>query len=411
MKSLLLTLTFALLVSTLFATQEKKQVKIRLQTQTGHLDEVTIYFDQSINPTYNSQEDAQKQFSGVAGVPTIFSPSIDNVPCSINGFGTLSSTEVVALGCDVDADGQYSISASQLFNFDPTSIIRLEDKQTGTFHDLRAGAYSANLLANDPAIGRFFVHVSFPTQFSSSNAGCLNNDGKIMIAQDNSIQWTLCNLYDEFNQQVATYSNVNGNFDFSNLPAGNYYLVFVYGSYTTTKNFELKGNFIVADVDVSTQTAYTFQEIDFRAIAMNSSQYRWEFGDGSLITGVANPTFYYFEPGVYEVKLIASNQYGCSDNASVIINVENSIASSVDNQPTLNSSIVSWGSTVTVNIENIINAQIALDVYSLTGAAVYSSTITEPTTQINLSELPIGYYVASVKSGSTIIAKKIFIGR
>ena len=146
MKSLLLTLTFALLVSTLFATQEKKQVKIRLQTQTGHLDEATIYFDQSINPTYNSQEDAQKQFSGVAGVPTIFSPSIDNVPCSINGFGTLSSTEVVALGCDVDADGQYSISASQLFNFDPTSIIRLEDKQTGTFHDLRAGAYSANLL-------------------------------------------------------------------------------------------------------------------------------------------------------------------------------------------------------------------------------------------------------------------------
>jgi putative ubiquitin-RnfH superfamily antitoxin RatB of RatAB toxin-antitoxin module len=77
----------------------------------------------------------------------------------------------------------------------------------------------------------------------------------------------------------------------------------------------------------------------------------------------------------------------------------------------LNSSIVSWGSTVTVNIENIINAQIALDVYSLTGAAVYSSSITEPTTQINLSELPIGYYVASVKSGSTMNDKKIFIGR
>jgi len=411
MKSLLLTLSFALLVSTSFATQDKKQLKIRLQAQSGHLDEATIYFDQSINPTYNSQEDAQKQFSNVAGVPTIYSPSIDNVPCSINGYGTLSSTEVVALGYNVDADGQYNISASQLFNFDPTSIVRLEDKQTGTFHDLRAGAYSANLLASDPATGRFFVHVSFPTQVSSTNAGCLNNDGKIMIAQDNSIQWTLCNLYDEFNQQVASYTNVNGNFDFSGLPSGNYYMVFVYGSYTTTKNFELKGNFIVADVDVSTQTAYTFQEIDFRAIAMNSSQYRWEFGDGSFITGVANPSFYYFEPGVYEVKLIASNQYGCSDNASVIINVENDISSSIADQPAVVSNIVSWGSSVTVNVTSTANIATDLSIYSLTGALVHQSPITESTTQVSLSELPIGYYVAAVKSSATVNAKKIFIGR
>lgn len=411
MKSLLLTLSFALLASTSFATQDKKQVKIRLQAQSGHLDEATIYFDQSINSSYNSQEDAQKQFSNVAGVPTVFSPSIDNVPCSINGFGTLSSTEVVALGYDVDADGQYTISASQLFNFDPTSIIRLEDKQTNTFHDLRAGSYSANLLATDPATGRFFVHVSFPTQVMSSNAGCLNDDGKIMVAQDNSIAWTLCNLYDEFNQQVATYSNINGNFDFSNLPAGNYYMVFVYGSYTATKNLELKGNSIVADVDVSTQNAFTFEEIDFRAIAMNSSQYRWEFGDGSLITGVANPSFYYFEPGVYEVKLIASNQYGCSDNASVIINVEENIASSVEDQPATTSSIVSWGSTVTVNVEGVINGHNELLIYNLNGALVYTSSITEKTTEVNLSNLPIGYYIAAVKAGSIVNTKKIFIGK
>lgn len=411
MKSLLLTLSFALLASTSFATQDKKQVKIRLQAQSGHLDEATIYFDQSINSSYNSQEDAQKQFSNVAGVPTVFSPSIDNVPCSINGFGTLSSTEVVALGYDVDADGQYTISASQLFNFDPTSIIRLEDKQTNTFHDLRAGSYSANLLATDPATGRFFVHVSFPTQVMSSNAGCLNDDGKIMVAQDNSIAWTLCNLYDEFNQQVATYSNINGNFDFSNLPAGNYYMVFVYGSYTATKNLELKGNSIVADVDVSTQNAFTFEEIDFRAIAMNSSQYRWEFGDGSLITGVANPSFYYFEPGIYEVKLIASNQYGCSDNASVIINVEENIASSVEDQPATTSSIVSWGSTVTVNVEGVINGHNELLIYNLNGALVYTSSITEKTTEVNLSNLPIGYYIAAVKAGSIVNTKKIFIGK
>jgi PKD repeat protein len=45
----------------------------------------------------------------------------------------------------------------------------------------------------------------------------------------------------------------------------------------------------------------------------------WDFGDGSQINGVMNPTFAYGQAGVYNVSVRASNSFGCSatDNLTV----------------------------------------------------------------------------------------------
>ena len=162
MKVLISTLTLVVAFSaSLFATQDKKQLKVRLQAPAGTLDEVTVYFDQGISTTYNYQEDAQKVFSGVAGVPVIYSPSSDNVPLSINGFDNLTAALTVPLVYDVDADGLYTFSAPLVNNFDPSSIVRIEDRALGVEHDLRAGAFTVQLLANDPGTNRFFIHGRF----------------------------------------------------------------------------------------------------------------------------------------------------------------------------------------------------------------------------------------------------------
>lgn len=87
MRVLIFTLFFATLTSSVFATQNKKQLKLRIQAPAGNIDEATVYFDQNIDPAYLYAEDAQKVFSGVAGVPLIYSESADNIPCSINGIG------------------------------------------------------------------------------------------------------------------------------------------------------------------------------------------------------------------------------------------------------------------------------------------------------------------------------------
>jgi hypothetical protein len=192
MKYLTSTLILALLTTSVFASQNKAQVVVRIQAQSnGNIDQATLYFDQGINPVYVYQEDAQKVFSGVAGVPTIYSLSSDLISCSINGYGTSSTTQEVSLGYDVDADGTYEISAPLVDNMDPTSIVRLEDRTLGVFTDLRQSKYTAQLNDADPATGRFFIHVSRPVQVTKANAGCTNNDGLISVIKDNSIEWTL----------------------------------------------------------------------------------------------------------------------------------------------------------------------------------------------------------------------------
>jgi len=52
--------------------------------------------------------------------------------------------------------------------------------------------------------------------------------------------------------------------------------------------------------------------ITFTNSSSNAATYTWDFGDGSSST-LANPTHTYIDPGVYNVKLIATSTYGCQN--------------------------------------------------------------------------------------------------
>ncbi len=409
MRVLITTLLFAVLSANLFATQDKKTLKIQLQATSGNIDQTTIYFDQAIQPAYNFQEDAQKIFSGVAGKPELFSVTADNIQCSNNGFGTLSNTEIVALGYDVDASGTFTITAAQIDNFDPTSIIRLEDTQSGTFTDLRLGGASVTLNDNDATTGRFFIHVTRPAIFSSQNSGCLNNDGIVNADLDNSANWTLVNLYDAFNNPVGSYTNVSGQFNFNALPEGDYHLVMAFGSYTTTKDFHVSGNYVVADIDASAFSVETMEEISFYSLATNSNQFEWDFGDGTLIVGVANPSLSYLTPGVYTVSMRASNQAGCSDNASVTVTVADR-ASSIKDEVNEAATVTAYGKSVKVKMTEESYSGAQVEIFNLLGQPVHQSVNNQQQFEISLDNQPNGYYLVAVKNGEAQSTKRIYAG-
>lgn len=404
--------TFTLLVAfsaSLFATQDKKQLKIRLQAPGGTLDEVTVYFDQGVSDVYNYQEDAQKVFSGVAGVPVIYSPSSDNVPLSINGFNDLTTALTVPLVYDVDADGLYTFSAPLINNFDPSSIVRVEDRQLGVEHDLRAGAFSVQLLANDPGTNRFYIHVSYPTTFSSVNAGCANNDGVVHVELDNSITWSSATLYDAFNTLIGTQNNVTGVIDFNGLSEGDYYVVLSYNGYSVTKNFHIEGNYVLANIGASKYIAYVGEDIDFHALTTHSSAYAWDFGDGTLINGVANPTLSYYEPGTYQVQLQASNSQGCSDNASVTVVINK--GTGIDEQQIGNVSVTAYAKQITVKVGDEITGTANITIYNLLGQSVYNQPLNGSITNVNFVEQPQGYYLVSVKNNDKVTTKRVFVGQ
>lgn len=411
MRGLIFTTVFVCLATGLFATQDKKQVKLRLQGPNGQVDQTTIYFDEGISSTYVPDEDAIKIYSGLEGVPVIYSLTNEGRECSINGFSTLATTETVGYGVDVDLDGLYTFTTPLFDGFDATTIVRLEDRQTGIFTDLRTNFYQANILADEVARGRFFLHVSTPITVGSSLAGCLNNDGIITAtASDNSITWSLCELYNADNELMGSYTDVNGLINFDSLAAGEYHLVFVYGSYTTTKTFSISTTQIIAEVEASKIYAYTYEDLTFHAIADNANRFEWDFGEGTWIVGVAHPTMAFYEPGTYTVTMNCSNQYGCHANADIEVHIEQAISTGInDDMQEAKATVTTIGKTLTVNMNTDVTEDATINVFNLLGQNIYNSPVSSIITNISFDEQPAGYYLVAVKNGAKVNTSKIYI--
>ncbi|HWB63816.1 MAG TPA: PKD domain-containing protein, partial [Chitinophagales bacterium] len=366
MKILNFTLAFLLLACTAFASQNKKTVKLRIQAPTGNLDDATMYFDDGITPAYDIHQDAEKIFSDVPGIPVLFSVTSDNVACSINGCGTLEHTEVVSLGYYVGYKGVYTISGVAIDNFDATSIIQLEDRKLDTIIDLRQNFYQVMLDTGTAELGRFYLHVSTPITFASANSNCTNTEGSISLSPDSSIVWTTCQLFNDSNNTLlTTYNDVTAPVIFSGLGSGDYHVVLNFGPYSTTKNFHVSGNYVVANIDVPGPHIYTYQDVVFDAVTANANQYEWDFGDGTLIDGVAHPTQRYFVPGKYTVTLYCYNNAGCSAEAEAEVTVLQG-TTAINDVNSNGTFVTAQGKSIVITLNNNSSNNTA-EVYNLLG--------------------------------------------
>lgn len=409
MKILTTTLLFILISSFAFATQEKKQARICVTAPGGYLDETMIYFDLGVSPIYTASEDGPKAYNTVATSPSIYSLSSDNVACSTNGYSRLTSSEIVPLGIKTDTAGLYTFTASQLNHFDSSTIIRLEDRLTNTFTNLRSSFYQVVLDDDQTIAGRFFLHISSAIQYSSVSAGCANNDGVLNFAQDNTIQWTNALLYNSEGVLMDSFANVSGGFSFTALPEGDYNLVMTLNDFMTTRSLHVEGTYVVAHFQPSTITASVNQEIIFNTTVHNGTIYQWELGDSTMIGGIANPSYSYPQAGVYEVILKCTNAAGCEYRDSVMVTV--SAATGITNVENKQRNIWSSSNMVTVVLNEEIKQGAELKIYNVLGQPVYNNPVTAQTSMIALTEQPTGYYIVSLQNDKVLTTKRVFIAK
>ncbi|MCI4669432.1 MAG: PKD domain-containing protein [Bacteroidia bacterium] len=102
-----------------------------------------------------------------------------------------------------------------------------------------------------------------------------------------------------------------------------YQVVISEGVCTDTADFAIQ----VTPTPVATYTSSEINGCDeltvsFNSTASNAFSYIWDFGDGSPLTNVPNPTHTYTAPGTYNVTFTATGDNGCSDvNNSVTVKV------------------------------------------------------------------------------------------
>lgn len=411
MRFLTFTFLFSLLCVSTYASQDKKTVKIRIQSQQGNLDETTVYFDQGISADYQYQQDAEKVFSGVAGVPVIYSVTSDNRKCSINGYGTLGAAETVSLGVSVDRSGQYNLTATLLDNFNPTSIITLEDRQVGRSIDLRTNFYPVFIDSGAAAEGRFFIHVSYPASYSSTIAGCTNDDGTLTINTDPSVTWGKYELYDSQNNLITDTSDVNTSITFTGLAEGDYRMVRTRGAYQTSQDYHVDGTMIQASIGASVVQAEVYQNISFSANAVNANHYEWDFGDGTWISGVAHPDLAYYEPGVYTVTLVSTNDHGCSTTSQIQIIVTEATTTGINDVTEKDVTVNAVGEIITIVLPGAVKTDAGVQIYNLLGQPVYNGNLLSEKSTVTFDEHPMGYYLVSVKYNGKVSTKRVFISK
>ncbi|MFZ5553514.1 MAG: PKD domain-containing protein, partial [Bacteroidota bacterium] len=62
-------------------------------------------------------------------------------------------------------------------------------------------------------------------------------------------------------------------------------------------------------------------DIEFTDLSTGGTSYNWDFGDGDSSNTTGNVTHVYADTGSYSVTLTVSNQYGCFDQYTLIIDI------------------------------------------------------------------------------------------
>jgi PKD repeat protein len=407
-KILLIFSLLVVLVSDVFSAPPPRQIEIMLQDSASGLASLAqVQFAPGSSPLFFAAEDHAFVLQSPDSFPQLYSFTQDNVACGLNVYGMFNQTRVIRLGFAVSNAGSFTFSLQQFTNFDPASMLFLEDRQLNTFTDLRHGTYKVSVSAVGEINNRFFLHITLPPSLASSPAGCLNNDGIVMVQEDSSIIWNACKLIDSSNNVISIDTNVTGNFSFTGLAGGNYRVEFDYSVYTPQQSIFVDEHQLVSGLNVSNNHDHVLQNIQFYTAASNATQINWDFGDGSTITGVANPTYFYIYPGVYTAKVNCSNNFGCVVESDTVMYID--AGTSVSNIDGNTVKIFTDVSAIRIEVDNPAGEDYNYAVYNLDGQIVKSGPVSASGMYVDMKNQASGIYVVGIRSTTSSMSQKVLV--
>ncbi|TGE21660.1 T9SS type A sorting domain-containing protein [Hymenobacter aquaticus] len=142
-------------------TETRPLLQLTLQrqgaTDATAQDDFYVYEETGATSGFDSAFDALKVQLNGGEQPSLYQLA-GSEALAIQGLPADNAPRSLALGMYAAVGGSYTFVPAQLLNFATTEPLWLEDKLTGTWHDLRQGAYSVQL-SQGPSTSRFVLHL------------------------------------------------------------------------------------------------------------------------------------------------------------------------------------------------------------------------------------------------------------
>ena len=184
------------------APKQDERKRLRLQVSNGAIaDEALVYFDANAQDGFDNY-DSPKMFNNTASVPEIYTQA-GTEKLVINGMNELKYDTEIPLGFATAQANDFSISASEMTNFEAGTRVILIDKQNPTLEtELTNGAvYNFSAPVTTAGTNRFSLIFRAPGNTTGiSNADKLNlqvyvnSANQIMISAPEKCSYAIYNV-------------------------------------------------------------------------------------------------------------------------------------------------------------------------------------------------------------------------
>lgn len=314
--------------------------RIEVRRQTWVDEAVFAFFPQALD-SYEDY-DSWKMFAVDDDYPQTYTLTTDNVICAINSETNLLMNEekIIPLGFRAYVSGTFTFTATNMFSFDPTITVYLEDIQENVLMDLRINnvyEFSSGIVDN---ASRFRLHFSTTVNpmpniwLSVGGTGSICSGTGTNITVASSEVGTYYQLQNDAGD-VNVGAVVAGNGGIINLPTGNLISTTVFSVYATkgANSAELTeievvtvNPIIPVSVCIAASPGTTVcpeTSVAFTATATNGGptpSYQWK-NNGTDISGATSST--YISPAAADGDLITcvlTSNAACASSSPIISN-------------------------------------------------------------------------------------------
>jgi hypothetical protein len=304
-----------------FEDQAIERLWINVTTAENEYNETLIAFREDATDDADNQYDAKK----MRGNEKIALYSIIGTEdYAIQALPSLTADKMLPLGIEANVSGPQTIKLKQIEHIPASAQVILEDTKLGVFQNLRSNPIYVYNYETGVDVNRFRLHFKPAVTLFASTESCAQNDGTITLNSNSATTWNY-SVVNSNGVTLASAQNFSGNVELNNLSGGIYTvnLSNQFGTYVQEMIEVQSGSGITASVNASAiEVELNEESIEFTANVNGATDITWDFGDGTIVTGVLNPIHFYTNPGTYTVNFVASNA-NCMDVKTILITVLN----------------------------------------------------------------------------------------